>query len=455
MFKMLGKFCVAASLAMVMGVSVAADAAELPKETQVFLKEMSLDQAFMDGIDDELKVPDQWIAAAKKEQELTVLATWDPDQFSRMVKPFNERYPFIKINYSRASSHERKIKTLLAFKEGRFLTDILSGVGGSFLEFEKAGALADLRDIPGVMRLLPEHKDAEGLWVAERRRYWCMVYNTKLVDKKDLPATWDDLLVNPRWRNKVVGISNRPNLWLLMIAGVKGEKWAANYIDQLFNVVKPQVRKEGNNALIGLVIAGEFHAAIPSGGYRVKQYVKKGAPVDWHCPTPAPLAVSEMSILKGNPHPHATKLFVNWFLSREGQLAQYVVSEAEPIHPKMMDERFLPFPDEIKDKPVAFRSPRLLEEDLPILAKIWNRHWDDADGGVQVTAKGVLTDVRGRGRRISLKEGDKVHTARVSDRRTVVKLNDKGIQGEELKVGMTCDVVYQKEGQEAVSIDCK
>lgn len=84
--------------------------------------------------------------------------------------------------------------------------------------------------------------------------------------------------------------------------------------------------------MIALTIVGEFDASIPSAGYRTLQYVQQGAPVGWACPEPVPLAISEMGILRGNPHPNASKLFANWFLSKEGQLSQYYANRAPPVH---------------------------------------------------------------------------------------------------------------------------
>jgi ABC-type Fe3+ transport system substrate-binding protein len=357
-------------------------AADLPKSTQKMLADLKLDPSIMSGLDQELNVPPQWIEEAKKEGTIRISATWDQGQYRKMMAPFVERYPFLKQEYSRGSRQERVMKPLVAFQSGRIVTDLLGGIGGSFALFKEAGALEDMRDLPNFKNVPVGMRDEDGLWVGQRLRYWCMSYNTKLVKKEDLPKTWDDLLTNPIWRNGHLALSNRPNLWLANLWALPGygEKWGKSYLDRLFNDVKPQLRKEGNNALVSLVIAGEFLAALPSADYRTKQYVEKGAPVSWHCPEPVPMAISELSTIKGNPHPYASKLWVNWFLSKEGQIAQYYADLATPVHKDLQTPEFLPFPDEIKGRKIAFRDPIQLERDLPHVYEVWNPLWEQGTG---------------------------------------------------------------------------
>jgi iron(III) transport system substrate-binding protein len=355
-------------------------AADLPKSTMKMLQEMKMDPEILSGVDQELNVPQAWIDGAKKEGAIKISASWDPAQFKKMTDPFLERYPFIKQEYSRGSRQERTIKPLVAFQSGRVVVDLVGGLGASFALYKQAGAIEDMRDIPTFDAVPVGMRDEGGLWVGQRMRYWCMSYNTNLVKKEDLPKTWDDLLTNPIWRNGHLALSDRPNLWVgnLWVAEGHGEAWGKNFITHLFEDLKPQLRKEGNNALVSLVIAGEFYAAIPSADYRTKQYVDKGAPISWHCPEPVPMAISEMSMIKGNPHPYASKLWVNWFLSKEGQIAQYYADQATPVHKDLHRPEFIPFPDEIEGRKIAFRDPVALEESLPRVFEAWNPLWERA-----------------------------------------------------------------------------
>jgi len=368
---------VAAAVAMALAWRAPSFATDLPDATRTILSDLKLNASILAGLDRELTVPDGWIAGAKKEGAFRITGSWDPSQFRAMTAPFVARYPFIKPSYTRGSFNDRAIRPLMAFKEGRYIADIVSGIGGAMPRYVEADALDDLRLLPNAGNVIPGMKNAEGRWIGIRIRYWCMSYNTNAVAKADLPATWDDLLTNPRWRNGRLALGNLPQLWMLPLWGQKGQAWAEQYLQTLFKVVKPQIRKEGSNALLSLVMAGEFDAAIPSADYRLARYVAKGAPIGWHCPSPVPSAISEMAILKGSPNIHAARLFANWLLSKEGQIAQFHADNATPIHKDLQTREFLSFPDEIAGKPLAFRDPALEDRDDELLA-LWNPLWNQA-----------------------------------------------------------------------------
>ena len=69
---------------------------------------------------------------------------------------------------------------------------------------------------------------------------------------------------------------------------------------------------------------------------------------------------------------------MNWFLSKEGQIAQYYADSSPPIHKELQDPRVLVYPKEILGKKVAPRYPQLLEEEMPKVAEIWDAHWQAA-----------------------------------------------------------------------------
>jgi hypothetical protein len=192
-------------------------AAEIPKPTLDILKELKLDKSILKGLDEEMKLPAGWIEKAKKEKDLIIISSWDQKQFVKMTAPFKVRYPFINVRYARASYNARVVKTLIAYKEGRYLTDILTGFGGGVSLYKDNDALADLSDIPNFQKLKKDNRDPESRWLGQRLRYWCMAYNTKLVKKADLPKRWEDLITIKRWHNRKIGLANRPQLWLLML----------------------------------------------------------------------------------------------------------------------------------------------------------------------------------------------------------------------------------------------
>jgi iron(III) transport system substrate-binding protein len=354
--------------------SVAAD--DLPKATMEQLKAIHTDPSILAGIDDELKVPQGWIDGARKEKKVRVFGSRDPKEFIESSRPFKERYPFVTFDYTRATYGNRALNILVAFQSGRVITDVLTGFGGSVTQFKDSGALESLSDVPNVKKVASDvMRDDDGFWVGHQMTHWCITYNTQRIKAEDLPKTWEDLLTIPVWGQGHLGLGNRPQLWLAQLFGYYGEDWAKNYVDKLFTQLKPQLRTEGINAMISLTAAGELSAALPGSGYRTQRDASRGAPVSFHCPEPVPMSINLMAIMRGTPSPNAAKLFVNWTLSREGQIAQYAADRSAPIHADLQNDEFVPFAQNVKGKKVAVRSPALLEEASEPLYAIWNARW--------------------------------------------------------------------------------
>lgn len=349
--------------------------ATLPKSTQELLKKFKLDPSVLADIDKELEVPADWLEKAKKEGKVRWRSTPStPEDLKTLLGPFRERYPFIEVEFSGTNQEDRSVKTLMAYKSGRVVTDILSSFGGFFEQYKEANALEDIRDIPSVRKLPEEARDPHGLWTGINQNYWCMSYNTKFLSKQDLPKKWEDLLATTKLRDGKLGLGNRPQVWALNVWKIKGEKWTTEFLTRLFTELKPQLRREGLNQLTTLVGIGEIHASVPSNYKRPYQLSLDGAPIAFTCPEPVPASMEDMAILRGAPSPYAAKIFVNWILSKEGQIAQYGFEYAAPIN-KELRPKLLPFADQILGKQESFRDHDLERTLGPKLFEVWNGLW--------------------------------------------------------------------------------
>lgn len=426
----------------------------LPKATQQMMKDKHLDLKLLSGLDKELQMPQAWIDGAKKEKMLRIGGTWDPPQFDAFIRPFHERYPYIALRYSRGSRFDRVTKPLLAYKTGRSIVDVITGIGAEYTLFRDAGALENLSVIPNRKNVPPDMQQKDGWWVGQRLRYWCMSYNTQKIAKNQLPKTWDDLVTDPALRNGNIGMGNRPNLWLLPMWEAKGEPWIKNLAQQLFAVNKPQLRNEGMNALIELVVAGEFSVSLPSAEYRTKQLEDKGAPISWHCPEPLPLTISEIIVLKGG-NTNAAFMFTNWFLSKEGQISQYAADLAPPVHKDLQTREFLSYPDEIMGRKAAFLDPELLEKDLDKMLNLWEPLWYSGKGLKLQAVKTDLSTVEKGGRAIGFNVNGMPQTARIKAGSTRINVHGTTAEADDLKAGMACEITYTGDKKEALRVDCK
>ncbi|MCZ6813264.1 MAG: extracellular solute-binding protein [Alphaproteobacteria bacterium] len=447
------------TFAAALGLSQHLAAADLPKSTRDMLAALKMDAGILAGLDQELKMPAAWIAGAKLEGKVRYIGNFTSREWPVFIAPFKARYPFVEISHYRTSRVGRVDKPLIAFMEGRVLADIIAAIGGSMKLYRKAGALVDLRDLPNFTRTHPTMRAKDGLWIGEKLKYWCMAYNTTLLKKKDLPKRWQDILTIKALHKRNIGISNRPHNWILPLWLAQGEAWTRDFIEKLFDIARPQLRKEGARAIIALAIAGEFHAAIPATDYRVFGYAEKGAPIAWHCPEPVPVTISELVMIKGTKTPYSAKLFLNWFLSKEGQVAQYFTTRASPVHKDLQDKGMVQYWNEIKGKRTALRTPESLVTVFPEVQKAWNAGWARAGGPVASTtivkAKTVLTSVKRGGRRLAFKVKGGEHKVKVSRSRTEVFIGGRPGSRGKLKVGMACEISYLGNGNEARKISCQ
>ncbi len=370
------------ALASMLALGAACAAAELPKSTQKALTDLKLDASLLDGLDAELDVPKAWLDGAKEEKEVIVSGTWDAREFRDMTAAFRERYPFINLKYERASTSGRGMQVLVALGEGRVTADVMTAIADAIFYFIDMKALADLRDLPGFKNLSPDYVATDGTWLSHKLSFRCMAYNTEKVKKEDLPKTWDDLVKGPRWGGGNLALSNNPSSWLLTLWGDKGEQWGTDFTKALFEKLQPQRRKEGLTALTALTVAGEFHASLPSPEWVAKRYAVKGAPVGYHCPEPVPITVSQIAMLDKSPRKNAARLFINWMVSREGQLVQYASTFAVPVHKALQLPQFVPFAETIVGKKANVRDDAILVSDTnKKMGELWDSYWGSASGG--------------------------------------------------------------------------
>jgi ABC-type Fe3+ transport system substrate-binding protein len=107
----------------------------------------------------------------------------------------------------------------------------------------------------------------------------------------------------------------------------------------------------------------------------------KGAPLGYHCPTPVPITVSQIAMLDKSPRKNAARLFINWMVSREGQILQYATTFAVPVHKALQLPQFLPFADTIAGKPANVRDDALLVSDTnKKMSELWDSYWAATPG---------------------------------------------------------------------------
>jgi iron(III) transport system substrate-binding protein len=183
--------------------------------------------------------------------------------------------------------------------------------------------------------VLPEVKDAKywwggHIWADNAKKYvysftaymtetvW---YNSTLVKPEEI-SSWDSLL-DPKWKGRIVILDPRSpgsgeSNWAFLLK-LKGESFLAKLAAQDMMV--------GRNLrqLAETVARGKSMISIGVSYYSYLPFIKAGLPVKpisniregYYAGTGS----GNLAVLKNVPHPNASKVFVNWLLSKEGQSA--------------------------------------------------------------------------------------------------------------------------------------
>lgn len=276
------------------------------------------------------------IELARKEGQLTVSHTRGP--FDQVFGDFAKRYPEIKVVSIAGRGGDLISRIMAERRADKYLTDLYLGSSGTPMDvLHPAKAL---EPVPNFM-ILPEVKDplkwfrkqhhyadpeAKHILVFEGVVRSDMAFNTNLVDVKEFTSYWD--LVKPKWKGKIAAMDPKlPGFpsGLLQFSYYHPDL-GVKFLRQLFGEMELTVSREARQ-LVDWLAVGKFAIALAPSASEVQAAIKQGLPVGRFEPRAFKEGIymratqGSLSILTRQPHPHTTKVFVNWLLSREGQTA--------------------------------------------------------------------------------------------------------------------------------------
>lgn len=255
------------------------------------------------------------IEGAKKEATVMIYGTFSrPDQ-DVLLAAFRKKYPFIQPQLLREGRGAALADRALAeIRAGRHIVDVMAGGDTALPPLLKASALARYHS-PERKYYPKDYRDEEGYWTAAFVYEWVFGYNTRLVDRAKLPKSYFDLL-DPYWKGKLV-LDPLPNFFVRGALITYGEEKAM----ELFRrIVQHELGfRRGRTLQTQLLAAGEFSASPEQNLATLVKMKGEGAPVDFHYIYPSPVSFGPVAVFNTSPHPHAAALFVDFWLSAEGQ----------------------------------------------------------------------------------------------------------------------------------------
>lgn len=271
--------------------------------------------------------------AAKREGKVVVYF-WQGGNLEKALQAFQRKYPDVGLSTIGGRGSDFVTRIASELRAGKYLADVcICGVTSPYKVLYKQNALEPLK----AAFLLPEVADESKWWKSKHHfqdpegRYifvfWGRAaatrisYNSRAVAADALKSYWD--LAAPKWKRKIVAIDPNESA-----GGWRGFYYkpglGAEFLTRLFREAEITFSRSDRQAVDWLATEkfalGLFLAAVPEAkaqGLAVDEFndstFKEAPALDTG-------GNGTLVLLKQAPHPNAAKLFINWFLSREGQI---------------------------------------------------------------------------------------------------------------------------------------
>lgn len=314
------------------------------------------------------------VAAAEKEGEVSIYGQ-SRAGVGKAILAFKDAYPKIKINFVGGSGSDLAKKIMAEKRADKHLVDVSIGGGGTMvLVYHKAGLL---QAIPPQL-ILPEVVD-QTKWWSKKHLYadpegqhvfmaqgdagsGIGAINTNFIKPGEIDSWWD--LLEPKYRGKLLmtdpdsagNIGNWRFLYYSPDLGVK-------FIKRL--LTEAQVTFAANeHQMMDWLGAGKYYMHVMAKMENTENARKQGLPVRQIFSDKEGDTISSGSghiiTFKNAPHPNATKVYLNWFLSRDGQLAWQKLTGRNSFRTDIPKDMIL-----YKDEQVPKEGAKYLLSSLP------------------------------------------------------------------------------------------
>jgi iron(III) transport system substrate-binding protein len=278
---------------------------------------------------------DKSLRAAKQEGSLAVYTFPGHEP---LFRAFQKKFPQLKVVEVTVRGSDRVARLLAERRAGKYIADILiGGAGSAAVGLLKGGVLDPIA--PSLV--LPEVLDTSKWWQGrhiygddEGRRIFSFAgsplqyfhYNTNLVKPQEFKSHWDFL--NPKWKGKIViaeplsGGTQEPLQFLYFNREIGPE-----FVKRLLTDMEPVVSRDIRQMVDWMAQEKVAIAALQNADrLDIWEAKRQGLPVE---------SFSAGSFKEGGlvgsgggnvmlvnraPHPSAARVFINWLLSREGQI---------------------------------------------------------------------------------------------------------------------------------------
>ena len=255
---------------------------------------------------------------ARREGELYWYTSLPEEAAAAFLALFRGKHPYVTTHLVRASTFDTIQTVQTQIESGRVQADVLHVLDVAiFVKLKKQGQL--LRYTSCEERFIPAKYKDPGFWSALRCVDLCIAYDSARLKPEDAPRTWLDLQ-DPRWSGRIALKDAQTAGSAYAQYYFLREEYGAHYWRRIAGQ-RPHIYKTAQEGLRALE-AGEVAVFSGAMGYSIHEAEEKGSSVRGVWPSDGiPMMLGPVAILRGAPHRNAAKLFMDFALSREGQVA--------------------------------------------------------------------------------------------------------------------------------------
>jgi iron(III) transport system substrate-binding protein len=284
------------------------------------------------------QAPSDWqgiTEAARHEGKLTLYNGTSLGMIRVIAERFKAHYGIaVDILEGRATEIYERVRTEQA--AGQRLGDVIFNGANTMAASEGAGMIVAHGALPNSKLLAADFPD-DGTILPVSSSFFAILVNGDVTAAQE-PKSWQGVL-DPKWKGKILSDDFRAAGAGEVFFNVMLDKYGRGFHDKLA-AQNPQFSRffaESERR----VARGEFALYIP---LNLSEYpTLKGLPVRMVMPADgAPFVTLSLGLLKGAPHPNAAKLFMDYAVSPEAQLASgdtgagiTITGVADKIPPEM------------------------------------------------------------------------------------------------------------------------
>ncbi len=260
-------------------------------------------------------------------------------EFDRVLDGFKRRYPKIKVVSVVGSGGQLATRILAERRGEKYIPDVVSAGANTLHDaLYTAQALAPIKQALILPEVLDQTKwyQGEHRYIDPEQRYIFafvansqsgqIIYNSKLVNPAEFKSYWD--LLNPKWKGKMTALDpTSTGMGATLQFFYYSAELGPPFIKRLYGDMQLVLSRDAR-LMTDWLAAGKYSLCIRcNAGSAVGKAVQQKLPIgfldteQWKEGGSSSAAGGTLAVAARAPHPNAAKLFVNWFLSRDGQIS--------------------------------------------------------------------------------------------------------------------------------------